>query len=125
MTTPPHKAASLLEKTKVAWNGLRALLQERAAQYELAFLLLTFCLYLKTPSPYSFTATVLAFLLLAIEAMNTSLEKLCDHVTPHHHEEIKIIKDCASSSIFLVALASIFALIVHFTTLIEEIAYVS
>lgn len=43
-------------------------------------------------------------LLVAIELLNTCAEKLCDHVTPAHHPEIKVIKDMASAAV-LCALA--------------------
>lgn len=51
-------------------------------------------------SPWTF-ALLLAvlLLLLAIEALNTAIEKLCDHVTPHHHPAIGVIKDLGSAAV--------------------------
>lgn len=46
---------------------------------------------------------VLLFL-LAVELLNTAIEKLCDHVTPEHHPQIGIIKDLGSAAV-LAALA--------------------
>jgi diacylglycerol kinase (ATP) len=43
-------------------------------------------------------------LLIAIELLNTCAEKLCDHVTPARHPEIKVIKDIGSAAV-LCALA--------------------
>ena len=38
--------------------------------------------------------------LLAIEFLNTSVEKLSDHVTPEHHNAIGRIKDYGSAAVF-------------------------
>lgn len=43
-------------------------------------------------------------LLISIELLNTSLEKICDHVTLERHPQIKIVKDVASAAV-LIALA--------------------
>ncbi len=43
-------------------------------------------------------------LLLAVELLNTCIEKLCDHVTPDLHPQIKIVKDMGSAAV-LAALA--------------------
>jgi diacylglycerol kinase (ATP) len=39
-------------------------------------------------------------ILLAIEFLNTALERLADHVTPEHHAEIARIKDYGSAAVF-------------------------
>ncbi len=46
--------------------------------------------------------------LMMIELLNTAIEKLSDHVTPQHHQAIKIVKDLGSAAVFL-ALALAFA----------------
>ena len=60
-------------------------------------------------------------LLMAVELLNTAIEKLSDHVTPHHHDAIGRIKDMASAAVglslllaglvWLVALAERFGLL--------------
>jgi diacylglycerol kinase (ATP) len=37
---------------------------------------------------------------LAVELLNTSIEKLCDHTTPQFDPAIKIIKDMGSAAVF-------------------------
>ncbi len=37
---------------------------------------------------------------MAIELLNTCAEKLCDHVTPERHPQIKIVKDMGSAAVF-------------------------
>ncbi len=36
---------------------------------------------------------------LAVELLNTAVEKLCDHVTPQHHPTIGAIKDMGSAAV--------------------------
>jgi diacylglycerol kinase (ATP) len=40
-------------------------------------------------------------LLIAVELLNTAIEKLCDHVTPEHHRQIGRVKDIASAAVFI------------------------
>jgi diacylglycerol kinase (ATP) len=39
-------------------------------------------------------------LLLAIEFLNTAIERLCNHIQPDKHEAIKVTKDLASAGVF-------------------------
>jgi diacylglycerol kinase (ATP) len=38
--------------------------------------------------------------ILAVEFLNTAVEKLSDHVTPEQHDEIRRIKDWGSAAVF-------------------------
>jgi diacylglycerol kinase (ATP) len=37
--------------------------------------------------------------LLAVELLNTGLEKICDHVTPQIHPHVKFVKDVGSAAV--------------------------
>lgn len=37
---------------------------------------------------------------VCVELLNTCVEKLCDHVTPERHEDIRVIKDMGSAACF-------------------------
>ncbi len=37
---------------------------------------------------------------LIVEFLNTSVERLCNHVTPERHEAIRVTKDLASTAVF-------------------------
>jgi diacylglycerol kinase (ATP) len=39
------------------------------------------------------------FMVLAVELLNTCVEKLCDHVTPEIHPTIRIVKDMGSAAV--------------------------
>lgn len=41
-------------------------------------------------------------LMLAMEFLNTAIERLCNHVHPERHEAIKVTKDLASAGVFCV-----------------------
>ena len=41
-------------------------------------------------------------LLLAVEFLNTAIERLCNHLHPEKHEAIKVTKDLASAGVFCV-----------------------
>lgn len=46
-------------------------------------------------------------LVLAAEAVNTAIEKLCDFVSPGLHPQIKAIKDMASGTVLIVAIMAV------------------
>lgn len=54
---------------------------------------------------------VVCFLVLVMEVMNTSIEKLADFVEPKYHPQIGIVKDISAGAVLL---AAILALIVGF-----------
>jgi diacylglycerol kinase (ATP) len=39
-------------------------------------------------------------LMLGVELLNTCVEKLCDHVTPQIHPQVKVVKDMGSAAVF-------------------------
>lgn len=50
---------------------------------------------------WQWVAMIAALLvLLTVELLNTCAEKLCDHVTPDRHPQIKVIKDMGSAAVF-------------------------
>lgn len=57
-------------------------------------------------------------LLLAIEFLNTAIERLCNHIEPGKHDAIKVTKDLGSAAVFfailLAALIWIAALLARF-----------
>ena len=57
------------------------------------------------PSAAWFVAMIGAILLvLAVEFLNTAVEKLSDHVTPEHSQAIKVVKDLGSAAVFFTLL---------------------
>jgi diacylglycerol kinase (ATP) len=109
---------------KNSWRGIvDGVTTEAAVREETVLLVLAIPLgFFIAPSMAWYLAMIGSFLvLLAIEFLNTAIEKLSDHVTPEHHHDIGRIKDFGSSAVFcglaLVGLVWIAALAVRFAWL--------
>ena len=73
------------------------------------------------PGVWQYIAMIgVLLLLMAVELLNTCVEKLCDHVTPDRHETIRVIKDMGSAAVFC-ALA--IAAIIWLAALAERLGY--
>ena len=87
-------------------NSLRGLLDgfktEPALRDEVVLLAAAVVLGLVVaPSAAWYAAMVGAVLvILAVEFLNTAIEKLADHVTPEHNNDIGRIKDFGSTAVF-------------------------
>lgn len=75
---------------------------ERAMRDEIVLLAASLPLgLLLAPSIAWFVAMVGAiWVIMAVELLNTAVEKLADHVTPEWHSQIETIKDCGSAAVF-------------------------
>ena len=87
-----------------ALAGLWSLRTHRAFRLEAALLIFWLGVALVTQDRGLLPIISLCGLLLAVEALNTAIEILCDHVTPEHHLQIKMIKDIAASASLIVLL---------------------
>lgn len=96
------------------WNscaGLSyALRTERAVRQEAALLVISLPLafVVGAGSWQRLLLVGAVVLVISAELLNTCIEKLCDHVTPQLHPQIKAVKDMGSAGVFCVqALAGI------------------
>ena len=48
-------------------------------------------------------------LVISLEMLNSALEKLCDHISPDWHPQIKVIKDMAAGAVLWSSIMSIIA----------------
>ena len=86
-----------------SWNGLRAAARSDAAVREELIVIL-----LAIPTAYLIAVTtaraielvLVLMLLLAVELLNTAIEKLCDHLAPEKSAQIKVVKDLGSAAVF-------------------------
>ncbi|HMK70844.1 MAG TPA: diacylglycerol kinase [Xanthobacteraceae bacterium] len=87
-------------------NSLRAfgygIRHEAALREEVIVLVLALpCGLVIAPSAAWYVAMIgVLLVVLAVEFLNTAIEKLADHVTPDHHVEIGRIKDYGSAAVF-------------------------
>ena len=95
------KNQNLFDATRAAFAGLGVLLKEKAFWRELGLLVIAVIIAVLRPSPLSFGLVAVSILILAAEALNTAIEKLCDMIQPEFDLRIKDIKDLAAAGIFL------------------------
>jgi diacylglycerol kinase (ATP) len=93
-------------------DGLsRGFRTETAIRQEMLLLLIATPLAFWLGRSFFETAILISVLLmlLAVELLNTAIEKLCDHVRPERHDDIKFIKDLGSAAVFcLLIVAGLF-----------------
>ena len=88
-------------------HGLReGILTEAAIKQEVAIAIIGFPLsFFIADSLWTWVALIASLLLvLAVEFLNTAIERLCNHLHPDKHEAIKVTKDLASAGVFFALL---------------------
>ena len=63
--------------------------------------------FLKVSTVDAAIIIAVSFTVLGLEILNTCVEKICDIIQPDFDQRIKIIKDMAAGSVFLMAMASV------------------
>lgn len=106
------------------WNTVRGLREglstEAAIKQEVAIALIALPLsFFVAADIWTWVALVGSLLfLLAVEFLNTAIERLCNHVQPDLHTAIRVTKDLGSAAVFfaivLAALIWIAALLTRF-----------
>ncbi len=115
MSNAGHSPTGLIERIAFASrNTLRGLSftlrSEQAFRHEIVLLLLALPLgAVIAPSLAWYVAMIgVLALVLAVELLNTAIEKLADHVTADRHPQIAVVKDCGSAAVgILLALAAL------------------
>jgi diacylglycerol kinase (ATP) len=103
----PPRIYRLYSATVNTVRGLaHATKSEAALQEELAVLVIALPVGLfAAPSAAWYVAMIGAILLvIAVELLNTGLEKLADHVSPGWNRDIGIVKDIGSAAVFFALL---------------------
>jgi diacylglycerol kinase (ATP) len=98
----------LAEAFRNSMRGFRHVLRkERAVQQEVAALIVATPLAFFVGASLFERAALIGGVLgvIAIELLNTCVEKLCDHVTPTLHPQIRAVKDRGSAAVFCAILA--------------------
>ena len=97
-------------------NGLKIVSKENSFILEIVFgvFLIPYIFLSNIDFNYKIILSILYFLLLAFEIMNTAVEKLSDRVTTDLDPEIKKIKDLSSAAVFLVLALLVIIFLVTF-----------
>src|SRR5215204_6043131 len=94
---------SLVAATRNSVRGLAfAFGSERAVRQEVAALAICIPAALFITAEFWLRVALVASVLftLTIELLNTCFERLCDHLMPERHPEVKAVKDVASAAVF-------------------------
>jgi diacylglycerol kinase (ATP) len=100
----------LVNATIHSLRGLRFTITNETAVRQDAIVLglaIPLALFLSSGPAWYVVMIGVLLVLLAVELLNTAIEKLSDHVTPEHHVEIGIIKDAASAAVFCLLLLAV------------------
>jgi diacylglycerol kinase len=103
---------SLLNSFGFAFKGISTLLlKERNFRIHCAFFILVICagLFFKITSSEWLAVLGISALVISLEALNTSIEKLCDLYSTEKNQSIEKIKDIAAGSVLI---SAIFAVII-------------
>ncbi|RTY87973.1 diacylglycerol kinase [Flavobacterium sp. GT3R68] len=76
-------------------------------QFSLAILLIFAGFYFEITASEWMFQTLAIGLVLAVESLNTAVEKIADFIHPDYHEKIGFIKDIAAGGVFFAAMAAI------------------
>ncbi|MDO5652523.1 MAG: diacylglycerol kinase [Brachymonas sp.] len=108
------KNGTLWNATRNSLDGFAELVKESAARREMAVIVACALVFGIMPGTHTLLLLVLSLILLAVEALNTAIETICDLVMPDLHPAIKKAKDFGSVAIFIVssAMTLVFVLVV-------------
>jgi diacylglycerol kinase (ATP) len=97
---------NLLRKYRVAFNGLRLAMRDKAVAYKLVVSVALLAVAFAQRAWVDFGLLLVATaLVLAAELINTAIEELCDYVQPERAPQIGATKDIAAAGVSLCILA--------------------
>ena len=99
-----QKNKNIFAATSNALDGIKELIQEKSVRREIALAAIAIIFFCFKPNVYTVLIAVLSLILLAVEALNTAIEKTCDLITLDHHPEIKKIKDLGAAAVLIIIL---------------------
>jgi len=82
------KKRNIIDAAINAFDGVKELIQQKAARRELVLAVIAIGFFCYRPNVYTVLIAVLSLVLLAIEALNTAIEKTCDLITLVEHPEV-------------------------------------
>jgi len=99
-----------LKSIGIAFKGALILLKTEASvkiQFVLLIILTLAGFYFNLSSTEWIMQTLAIGLVISIEAVNTTIEKLSDFIHPNHNPKIGIIKDISAGAVFIAAVCAI------------------
>lgn len=112
-----QKKRNIIHATINAVDGFKELILQKAARRELILVVVAAGLLYHQTNVHTLLIAALSLVLLAVEALNTAIEKICNLITMEEHPEIKKIKDLGAASVmiivFIIGLIGIHYLMVY------------
>lgn len=93
-----------------AFAGIRAGLRENSFRTQLFFAIFAMLALIVIRPEVVWWGLIIftCAVILAAELFNTSLEAICDHVSPEFHPAIKLAKDTAAGAVLVLSMAAVF-----------------
>lgn len=113
---------SLLDSFKYAFRGITILIRdERNFKIHLvALVAVVFAgFYFKISNGEWIDILLISGAVLMAEALNSSIEKIMDHLHPEHHEKVRLIKDIAAGAVLLLAITAVVIAVLTFAPYIK------
>jgi diacylglycerol kinase (ATP) len=110
LDSPARAGSRILRSFGYAFEGLAALVRTQPnfrIHVALAGVAFVLGIGLHLSAPEFVLLVLTAALVLVMEALNTSLEALCDLVSPTYHPLVKRAKDVSAAAVLIAALAAI------------------
>ncbi len=110
MTKRKRAKISQMKSFAVAFQGIWTLIyNERNFRFHLAvsIAVIIACFFFNVEKTEWFAVLLSIGLVLSMEALNTSVEYICDLISPEHHPMVKMIKDVGAAAVLLAAIVSI------------------
>ncbi len=112
MSHPKDKNFSQLKSFAAAFTGIKTVFaNERNFRTHLciAILAVVACFFFKVTTTEWLIVLLFIAIILCMETINTSIEYVCDYVSPEYQPLIKKVKDVAAGAVMLGAIISVIA----------------
>ena len=108
--------SKLLSNVKNSIRGIKIALLEHSffIEFALALLVVIYLYFFCQSNFFKYLISLSYTLLLAIELINTAIERVCNRVTRDFDQEIMDIKDLSSAAVFLLVTLNVFLLVISF-----------
>ena len=113
----PFSVRARLGSFRYAWEGLKAFFagQHNAIVHAVAtVVVIVLCFVVKLNPTELLVLTVVTGMVWITELLNTSIEKLCDLVSPGFNPKVKFIKDVAAAAVLVSAVMAVVAALIIF-----------
>lgn len=95
------KNFNIFEATDSAICGAYILTTEKSFRRELYIIAWSMLSYFVYDFADAVILSIIAVMIVCFEAVNTSIENICDYINPEYDYKIKVIKDLAAVPIFI------------------------